>query len=335
MTIEEIYSLFDSFKDKKILIIGDVMIDAYLFGSVGRISPEAPVPVVEVEQRDSRLGGAANVALNIKNLQAYPILCSVVGDDIRGNEFFDLLEQQHISSEGIVKSKERKTTTKFRIIGNNTQLLRVDEEDIHPLSKTDKQLLIERVKHIVENQNIDAIIFQDYDKGVMDKTFIKEITNIANNQNIPTTVDPKEKNFLYYENVTFFKPNLKELNKGMKTHHSKKELDKVTQSAEKLQQKLNSQYVMVTLSDAGVLILDMDDKKSTSHVIPAYRRKIADVSGAGDTVISVATLCLTQNLNSKDMANIANISGGLVCEEVGVVPISFDHLLEETIRIYS
>ncbi len=184
-------------------------------------------------------------------------------------------------------------------------------------------------------ENIDAIIFQDYDKGVMDKTFIKEITNIANNQNIPTTVDPKEKNFLYYENVTFFKPNLKELNKGMKTHHSKKELDKVTQSAEKLQQKLNSQYVMVTLSDAGVLILDMDDKKSTSHVIPAYRRKIADVSGAGDTVISVATLCLTQNLNSKDMANIANISGGLVCEEVGVVPISFDHLLEETIRIYS
>jgi rfaE bifunctional protein kinase chain/domain len=201
---------------KRILVIGDVMIDAYLFGVVERISPEAPVPIVNLTKRNNRLGGAANVALNILSLGATPILCSVIGADDKGKEFIHMMNDLGLSTEGMVQSKTRITTTKFRIIGNNSQLLRVDEEVIHDLLPDENSELLNKISAILENSKIDSIIFEDYDKGVLTSKFIETIITKANQLHIPITVDPKKRNFNAYSQSTIFKPNLKELKEGTK-----------------------------------------------------------------------------------------------------------------------
>lgn len=334
MTEKEIQALFASFKDSRIMIIGDIMIDAYLWGEVNRISPEAPVPVVAVKTRENRLGGAANVARNIKALGAQPILCSVIGEDFKGDEFLQLLDDEKMPQQGIVRSAERITTTKFRILGNNTQMLRVDEEKIEPLSKNDEVRFVQRINEILEAEKIDAIIFQDYDKGVLGKTVIETITHLANQKNIPITVDPKKKHFMDYKKVTLFKPNLKELKEGVKAEFRNDDQEAIRAAVNQLQQKLSCQMLMVTLSEYGIFIkYDQNDGGHSYHE-PAHKREIADVSGAGDTVISTATLCLAQNMSPANIAAISNLAGGLVCEEVGVVPINPEKLKNEICRIF-
>ena len=207
--------LFDSFNEKKIMIVGDVMLDVYMKGKVERISPEAPVPIVSVTETFSRLGGAANVAQNLKSLGTSPILCSIIGNDDKANELLNLMSEQNMTTSGIVQSNERITTRKVRIISNNAQMLRVDTEDTFDLTDKEHNLLMTEIRNIINNEKIDGIILQDYNKGVLTENIIKEVVALANERNIPVGVDPKKKNFLAYKNVTFFKPNLKELREGI------------------------------------------------------------------------------------------------------------------------
>ena len=320
-------TLFDSFNEKKIMIIGDIMLDVYMRGKVERISPEAPVPIVAVTETFSRLGGAANVAQNIKALGAEPILCSIIGCDDDSSELSKLLQEQCMPLHGIIKSNERRTTTKTRIIGNNSQMLRVDKEDTFDLTDREYNSLSDKIIEIIDNEDINGIILQDYNKGVMTEALITKVITLANEKGIPVGVDPKKKNFLAYKNVTFFKPNLKELREGIDTPFKDDSIESITKTIDILQKTLNSTYVMTTLSERGVIIKDY--KSNISHHIPAHLRKIADVSGAGDTVLSVAMLCLVSDRNAYQIAALSNLAGGLVCEELGAVPINKERFFEE------
>ncbi len=333
MSREDINALFESFNDKRILIIGDVMLDLYLNGKVERISPEAPVPIVAVENRFSRLGGAANVAQNIKALGAEPVLCSIIGDDSKSHDFFDLLKEHEMPNNGIVKSKERRTTTKYRIISNNAQMLRVDDEDTFNLTEKEFSAIKEKIDTILYRERIDGIILQDYNKGVLTEELIQHVITVANEKNIPVGVDPKKNNFLTYKNCTLFKPNLKELKEGINIEFPTDTIDGILMGVKVLQEKLNCRFVMNTLSERGVLIREMLNGSTTHHYIPAHLRKIADVSGAGDTVLGVAMLCLVCGMDAYHIAAISNLAGGLVCEEIGAVPINKERLLKETEKI--
>lgn len=323
--------LFDSFNDKKIMIVGDVMLDVYMKGKVERISPEAPVPIVSVTETFSRLGGAANVAQNLKALGAEPILCSIIGKDDKANDLLRLMHEQNMDTSGIAQSNERITTRKVRIMSNNAQMLRVDTEDTFDLSEKEHDLLILKIKDIIDREKINGIILQDYNKGVLTERLIKETVALANEKNIPVGVDPKKKNFLAYQNVTFFKPNLKELKEGIGISSKDDNIDDIIKAVDILQKKLNCRYIMTTLSERGVLIKDYET--NTCHHIPAHLRKIADVSGAGDTVLSVAMLCLVCKEEAYSIAALSNLAGGLVCEELGVVPINKKRLFEESEKI--
>ncbi len=321
----DIRALFEGFTKKRILVIGDVMIDAYLRGSVDRVSPEAPVPIVNLKKSEDRLGGAANVALNLRALGADAVLCSVIGNDKAGSTFEYLLDQLGMSRDGMIKDQNRQTTVKTRVIGNNQHLLRVDEEDTSDINQEQEAALISRISEIVAD-GIDAIIFEDYNKGVFTPRVIQEIVVDARQHDVPTTVDPKKTNFFAYKNVTLFKPNLKELKDGLDVQFDFNEDKNAFESAVKaLEDRLSNKITLITLSENGVFV--KEDNEQT--YIPAHIRRISDVSGAGDTVIAVATLCLTMNLAPAMIADIANLAGGLVCERSGVVPIDKEQLSEE------
>ncbi len=332
-TKEELTQLFASFNRQKILVVGDIMLDSYIWGKVDRISPEAPVPIVSVEKRSNRLGGAANVALNINSLGAKAIICAVIGADQKGGELVDLLKKESMSTDGIVRSDERITTTKFRVMGNNVQLLRVDDEITDDLTISEEKQFVESVKQILDREKIEAIIFQDYNKGNLSKTVITEIIALAQQNKIPTAVDPKRKNFFEYRNVNLFKPNLKELNEGLGIDIDSNDKENLEKACYELNDKINSDLVMITLSENGVYITGEMNGFSGSHAIPAHIRNVADVSGAGDTVISVTALCLAIKLHPKKIASLSNLAGGIVCEEVGVVPINKEVLLKEAITL--
>ncbi len=322
-------ALFSSFSQKRIIVLGDVMIDAYLRGKVTRISPEAPVPIIELSKSEDRLGGAANVALNLLALGATPILCAVIGEDEGARTFDDLLKKQGLSSEGIVNDGNRKTTIKTRVIGNNQHLLRIDEEETGFISVEQEDAIVLRVKKLID-QGVDALIIEDYNKGLLSKRVIEETIKLANDNNVIITVDPKKENFFAFKNVTLFKPNLKELKEGLNVEFDfENNRNDFEAAIQQLEEKLNNKMSFVTLSEHGVFIKD----KSGKHYSPAHIRNIADVSGAGDTVISVATLCLTAGLTPELVAEIANLSGGLVCEFSGVVPINKELLMNEVKQI--
>ncbi|MBR1774435.1 MAG: hypothetical protein IJ759_02815 [Bacteroidales bacterium] len=326
-------SIFEDFNKLNVLIVGDVMIDSYQWGKVERISPEAPVPICSVTKIEHRLGGAGNVALNISAMGATPVLCSVVGKDDNEEILLKLLAQHNMTAEGIVLSEKRPTTIKTRIIGNNMQMLRIDKETTNILDNDEENLLLSKITEIITSKKIDAVVFQDYDKGVITEKIIKQTVKLAKEKNIPTTVDPKHRNFPLYKGVTLFKPNLKELKEGLKIEFAKPTLENLTDAALLLHAKQNIAQVFITLSEYGVFIADYTDKKAQVNLLPAHLRKIADVSGAGDTVISVATLCLALGMSGKEMAKISNLAGGLVCESVGVNPIDKNRLYKEVIAL--
>lgn len=320
--------LFNKFNELTALIIGDVMIDAYYWGKVERISPEAPVPVVQVNKKENRLGGAANVALNIQSLGAKAIICSVVGDGSKGDIFRKILKENGFSTAGIIDSPERMTTVKTRVISGGQHLLRVDEEITTRLSPTDERNLLEAIKNLIDSQKIDVIILEDYNKGILTEKIIETVISIARTKGIPTTVDPKKDNFLAYKGCTLFKPNLKELKEGLNIQFDKSNTDALKKAIVQLEGELHNDITMVTLSELGVMVKD----QSGFTMEPAHRREIMDVSGAGDTVIGVASLALAAGADPGDFARLANLAGGLVCEKVGVVPVDKALLLEEAIE---
>jgi len=326
---EQIREIFRSFDDLNVLIIGDVMIDSYLWGKVNRISPEAPVPIVAVEKKERRLGGAANVALNVQALGANPILCSVIGVDYEGLAFLDLLKSQKLSQKGILKCRDRITTVKTRVIGNNAQLLRVDDEVESEIEFTETQQLINLISHIIQHDKIDVIIFEDYNKGLITPKLITKVVELAKTKSIPTCVDPKKKNFSSYKGVSLFKPNLKELKEGLKLDIGAENIGELQRAVSSFRVKQKVETILVTLADKGVIT---NSRKIKEH-IPAHPRSIADVSGAGDTVISVASLCRALDCKDTVTAALANLSGGLVCEQVGVVPIDKAQFFEEALKL--
>lgn len=325
LTGEQILSLFESFSRFKVLVIGDVMTDAYIYGKVERISPEAPVPVVHITRREKRPGGAANVAINIKAMGAVPVLCSVTGNDEAGNDFKNLLLAEGLSVSGIITSPEHQTTVKTRVIGNNYQLIRVDDELISELSVQIQEEFITNCLRLIDSEKPDVIIFEDYDKGVINQTVIDRIVAVALSKNIPVTVDPKKKNFNAYHDITLFKPNLSELAAGLNLQKIAPENGSLKMAAEGMIRDKRFEMVMVTLSEAGVFIAS----EKEANLIPAHVRNISDVSGAGDTVISVASLCVAAKQKPTVIAELSNLAGGLVCEEVGVVPVNRSRLLDE------
>ena len=323
--------LFDKFNGLRILVIGDVMLDAYVMGKVNRISPEAPVPIVSLENEDARIGGAGNVALNLLALGAKPIICGVIGEDSSGDKLLNLFEKNGISTDGLVKSMARKTTVKTRVISNKQQLLRIDSESTFPLLESEEIKLNNTIQNII-NQGVDGIIFEDYNKGVLTDSVIQNTIKIAKEKDIPTAVDPKKENFLSYKGVSLFKPNLKELKEGLNLNfdfNTNKEL--FEKGIEVLEEKLQNEISFVTLSEHGVFIKNQTEK----YYVPAHMRSISDVSGAGDTVIAVATLCLISGASTKQIAEISNLAGGLVCEKSGVVSISKNDLLKEVSELLS
>ena len=323
--------LFDKFNGLRILVIGDVMLDTYVMGKVNRISPEAPVPIVSLENEDARIGGAGNVALNLLALGAKPIICGVIGEDSSGDKLLNLFEKNGISTDGLVKSMVRKTTVKTRVISNKQQLLRIDSESTFPLLESEEIKLNNTIQNII-NQGIDGIIFEDYNKGVLTDSVIQNTIKIAKEKDIPTAVDPKKENFLSYKGVSLFKPNLKELKEGLNLNfdfNTNKEL--FEKGIELLEEKLQNEISFVTLSENGVFIKNQTEK----YYVPAHMRSISDVSGAGDTVIAVATLCLISGASTKQIAEISNLAGGLVCEKSGVVSISKNELLKEVSELLS
>jgi rfaE bifunctional protein kinase chain/domain len=322
LSAEEIIS---GFSNLNALIIGDVMIDSYLWGKVNRISPEAPVPIVAISKKENRLGGAANVAINVQALGAHPVLCSVIGTDSDSKTFIELLQKQGLITEGIIQSPSRTTTVKTRVIGNNHQMLRVDEEVEDEINHSDRKQLIDRITAIVKSRKIDVIIFEDYDKGVIGKFLIGEVVKLAGNKGIPVAVDPKKKNFNHYRQVSLFKPNLKELREGMKVDIDKGNLNEISKVIKKVAEENQIETVLVTLSEKGAYVYNKKDSK----YLPAHVRNIADVSGAGDTVISVAALCIASGASPVTAAILSNFAGGIVCEKVGVVPIEKAQLLKE------
>jgi rfaE bifunctional protein kinase chain/domain len=323
--------LFDKFNGLRILVIGDVMLDAYVMGKVNRISPEAPVPIVSLENEDARIGGAGNVALNLLALGAKPIICGVIGEDSSGDKLLNLFEKNGISTDGLVKSIARKTTVKTRVISNKQQLLRIDSESTFPLLESEGIKLNDTIQKII-NQGVDGIIFEDYNKGVLTDSVIQNTIKIAKEKDIPTAVDPKKENFLSYKGVSLFKPNLKELKEGLNLNfdfNSNKDL--FEKGIEVLEEKLQNEISFVTLSENGVFIKNQTE----NYYVPAHMRSISDVSGAGDTVIAVATLCLISGASTKQIAEISNLAGGLACEKSGVVSISKNDLLKEVSELLS
>jgi len=319
-------NIFEKFNSLNVLIIGDVMIDSYIWGKIERISPEAPVPVVRVTKKENRLGGAANVALNIQSLGASPYICAVIGDDSDGENFLSLLKAQGLSNEGLIKIKTRPTTVKTRIIAHNNQIARVDAETERNLSSSDTLLVLNKIKQIIANHRIDAIIFEDYDKGLITEDLISNTVKLAKEMGIITVVDPKKRNFHAYKGVQLFKPNLKELREGLKIEIDPLNIDQIEQAVERLKKQLGANTVILTLSENGVYVSAASGNK---HIL-AHKRNIADVSGAGDTVVATAALCLAAGLNEFKTAEIANLAGGLVCEHVGVVPIDKVRLFKES-----
>lgn len=314
-------TIFTEFKFKKVLIVGDAMIDAYMWGEINRMSPEAPVPVVEVKKHETRLGGAANVALNIQSLGATPILCSVIGNDEQGILFQKLMRDAKLTTNGILTDKDRRTTLKTRVIADNKHQVRIDEEYTHPITIENQFLsLVEELMN-----KTDVIILQDYNKGVLTPKVITEVIKIANTKDIPTIVDPKKQNFNSYKGCTIFKPNLSEIKAGMDIDFNADNTKEIEIASKKLREFLNAKAVLLTLSSRGICI------KSTKSFLytPAFKRNIIDVSGAGDTVISVASLCLGSNIDLSNLSILASLAGGIVCEEVGVIPIDKEKLLVE------
>ncbi|HMN90143.1 MAG TPA: PfkB family carbohydrate kinase [Saprospiraceae bacterium] len=317
-------AIFQAFGQLNVLIIGDVMIDRYLSGSVERISPEAPVPVVHLQQQENRLGGAANVALNLRALGANAYLCGVIGDDADGDIFQALMPEAGLSVKGILRSSERPTTVKSRILAGSQQLLRVDHEMTADLSAQESVQYLQIVRNLLDERTIHVILLQDYNKGVLSLEIIRAIMLEALRRDIPTAVDPKFHNFWAYKRVTLFKPNLKEIRSQLPTPVLP-ERTSLCQAAEAIRKKIGNEYTLITLSDKGLFI----EKNGDDWLESTRPRQIADVSGAGDTVISVAALGLAIGLSLREMAALANLAGGQVCERLGVVPVNKTQLQQE------
>lgn len=323
--MKDFQKLFDSFTKLKVGVIGDVMLDTYIWGKVDRISPEAPVPVVTLDKKEYRIGGAGNVALNCHSLGSQVFILSVIGDDNDGLLLEELFEENIIDTSYLVKSAARITTNKTRIIGRNQQMMRLDAEIATDLDEKNEHALLQQVRLFIQTNDPDVIIFEDYNKGVLTERVIHEVITLCKEAGVLTAVDPKRKNFFTYHSADIFKPNLKEVKAGLNLLIDDVNASLLNKIHLELKNILDHRISFITLSDKGVFY----QQDGRAAMIPSHLRNIADVSGAGDTVIAVAALVYAVTGNIHLMAEVANIAGGLVCEEVGTVAIDRRKLQNE------
>ncbi len=321
--------LFVDISKLKVAVIGDVMLDTYWWGTVDRISPEGPVPVVAVTKKEQRIGGAGNVALNVAALGADVALLSVLGKDEEGKQLKNILEENNIETKFLSFSEERITTNKIRIIGRNQQMMRLDAEHIHDLTKNEEEKFLIRIQEFISAKKPDVIILEDYNKGVLTETIISRIIELCKQHNIISTADPKRKNFFSYKNISLFKPNLKEVKESLNILSDEVNGQSLTYIHQQLTEKLQHNISLITLSEKGIFYGDV----SSTKIISSHLRNVADVSGAGDTVIAVASLVYAATKNIHLAAEVSNIAGGLVCEVVGTAAINKAMLMQECERL--
>lgn len=317
--------IMDRFRGITAMVVGDVMLDAYLWGRVDRISPEAPVPVVQVTKRSARLGGAANVALNLRALGATAVVASTVGNDAHADDLLRLFNKQGLGGDGLLRTEGRPTTVKTRVISGSQHVVRVDEEVEHDLAPDLEKAFLHHAIALLRNTRPHVLIFEDYDKGSLTPGVIAGLIAEAHELGIPVAVDPKRRHFFDYREVDLFKPNLKELREGLKADLPSGNMELLRGAVRMLEARLANKASLITLSEYGMYA----HRAGEETILPAHRRTIADVSGAGDTVIAVASLCLALGLELPQIAAYANLAGGLVCEHVGVVPVEPAALLAE------
>ena len=314
----KINKIFDRVKGKKVIIVGDAMIDSYTLGKIERKSPEAPVPIINVKKEKIKLGGAANVALNIKNIGLEPVLCTIIGQDSEGKDFIKLCKKNNLYTNGIIIDGSRKTTNKNRVIVDDKHIVRIDSEDTHNIDKKLRNKFLEIINK--EAKTSEIIIFQDYDKGTLDRHVINEIIN--ENKNAFISVDPKNRNFFNYKNVDLFKPNLKEILEAFNSiDSSEKNLEEMSKE---LSAKSKINNIMITLSEKGLMIQNDKD----NFISKTTTKEIIDVSGAGDTVISLATILFYLKLPEKFIGEMCNLAGGITCMKSGVNAIDLKELLK-------
>src|SRR4030095_8877696 len=323
--MQDFKKLFDSFTKIRVGIIGDVMLDTYMWGGVERISPEAPVPVVTLNKKEYRIGGAGNVALNCHSLGSQVFILSVTGDDSDGLLLAEIFNESMIDSSYLLKSPSRITTNKTRIISRNQQMLRLDSEVTKDLNKKDEEDLLQQVRSFIQTQDPNVMIFEDYNKGVLTEKIIHEVITICREAGVITAVDPKRENFFSYQKADIFKPNIKEVKEGLNLLVDDVNSSLLSRVHVELQNTLEHGISFITLSDKGVFY----QQDSKASIIPSHLRNISDVSGAGDTVIAVAALVYAVQKDVHLMADVANMAGGLVCEEVGTVTIDKSRLQGE------
>lgn len=321
----ECEELFNDLKSLKVGVIGDVMLDTYIWGKVDRISPEAPVPVVSLDHKEQRIGGAGNVAINCSSLGAKVFLLGITGNDDEADQLEQLLKENMIDTTGLVRSAKRTTTNKTRILSRNQQMLRFDAEITNDLNREDEAVLLKQVSNFIEHEDPNILIFEDYNKGVLTEKVIEDAIELCRASGVITAVDPKRKNFFSYKNVDIFKPNMKEVQEGLHILFESNDLYTLRNVHEQLQKLLQHRVSLITLSEKGIFYQHLQN----AAIIPSHLRNVSDVSGAGDTVIAVAAMVYAVTKNAHLMAEIANIAGGLVCEEVGTAAVDREKLLRE------
>lgn len=323
--MEDFKKLFEAFTSLKVGVIGDVMLDTYMWGRVERISPEAPVPVVSLNNKEYRIGGAGNVALNCQSLGANACILSVMGEDSEGQLLQKLFKKNRVDASYLIKSRERITTSKTRIISRNQQMMRLDSEVTNDLNAVDEKRLLDKVQAFIETVDPGIIIFEDYNKGVLTEKVIRKVIGLCKKAGVITAADPKRKNFFSYREVDIFKPNLKEVKEGLNLISDELSNDFLMKIHGELENILHHRVSFITLSEKGLFYCE----NGKSAIIPSHLRNIADVSGAGDTVIAAASLVYAATKRVHLMAEVANIAGGLACEEVGTVAVKKEKLMHE------
>ncbi|HNX00356.1 MAG TPA: D-glycero-beta-D-manno-heptose-7-phosphate kinase [Candidatus Cloacimonadota bacterium] len=321
MDVKTLKSIMDGFKKKKILVIGDIMLDHYIHGSVDRISPEAPVPVLEVKREEYRLGGSANVAENLITLGAEVCIIGIVGNDQPGKQILKQLKGKKIDTQGVFVSEERPTTVKTRIIANQQQIVRIDKEKHEDIPSSMEKTILGKVISLINTY--DAVIMEDYNKGLLTEHMIESIISLCNKSKKLVAVDPKFKNFFAYRNCTVFKPNFSELQKNLGIMIETE--DQFQEAVAKLEERIKAKYLIITRGEKGLTVFSKGSKVVS---IPTFAREIFDVSGAGDTVISTLTLGLAAGCDIETAALIANHAAGVVCGKIGTSVAKSNEIIE-------
>jgi D-beta-D-heptose 7-phosphate kinase/D-beta-D-heptose 1-phosphate adenosyltransferase len=311
--VNSLLTVLDRYPGMHVWVVGDLMLDEYVMGAVERISPEAPVPVVRVRDTEHRLGGAANVARQVAALGAEVSLAGVIGDDAAGEDFLRLCAASNIDTRAVIRLPERRTTRKLRVLGHSQQLLRLDWEDLKPCAP---QATVRMVSKLADGRRPDAIILSDYAKGVLTPETIASVTALRGGG--PVVVDPKHRDFTRYRGATTITPNLRELEAAAAQALDPDDTEAIAAAARLLAQAAGLEAMVVTLGDRGMLVVPV---QGNNTAVPAIKREVYDVTGAGDTAISVLTLSLAAGASLPEAAQLANAAAGVSVGQIGAVAV--------------